>query len=279
MKRLMDKEKWDSVYKKAQARSKGRDPKIKCTGEELRGYFCPYSDYFLWNVIYKKYLSKTEVAKILEIGSAPGYYLVRLHNMYGFIPYGVEYSEPGVVQNKKVFSSHNIDPNNVIHADFFDDKFQQKFKGYFDIVVSRGFIEHFVDVQDVIGKHLNILSEGGYLIVSIPNFNRRSLYGRCASLFQKEQLRMHNLDIMSREAYTELFDRKDLSTLFCGYYGTLRLSLISSSKAFLIRLSLYACRIFDPILRLILRDKGFETRTFSPYLLYIGLKTKRQDTS
>lgn len=283
MKRLTDKKKWDILYKKTQDSSKWCVPKTNFISKGLRKYFCPYSDYLLWNVIFKKHLPKTEGAKVLEVGSAPGDFLVRLHKTYGFIPYGVEYSESGVVQNKKMFNWHNIEPDNVLYADFFDDKYQQKFKGYFDIVVSRGFIEHFTDVEEVIEKHLNVLAEGGCLIVSIPNLNRRSLYGACASLFHKERLEVHNLDIMSKESFFKLFNRKDLSTLFCDYYGTLRLNLISPGNIFLIRLVLYACRkvqlLLNPILYLLFRDKGAESRVFSPLLLYVGLKKNRETIS
>ena len=160
-------------------------------------------------------MPKNEGAKALVVGSAPGDFLVRLCNTFRFTPYGVEYSEPGVIQNRKIFDLHGIEPNNVICADFFDETFHQKYKGYFDIVISRGFIEHFTDVEDVINKHLNILAQGGCLIVSIPNLNRRSFYGAWSSLFDKERLQIHNLDIMSKDAFTELFDRSDLSALFC----------------------------------------------------------------
>jgi SAM-dependent methyltransferase len=167
----------------------------------------------------------------------------------------------------------------VIYTDFFDDKFHEKFRGYFDIVISRGFVEHFTDVRDVIEKHLNVLAEDGCLIVSIPNFNLRSLYGACASLFNRDLLETHNLDIMTKDAFAELFDRKDLCDLFCDYYGTLHLGLLSVGNVPFVR---FGIRVFiklqillNPVLRLILRDKGCENRIFSPFLLYIGLKAAR----
>jgi SAM-dependent methyltransferase len=278
LKRLTGKEQWDIWYENLQ----GRAAKTKFRSEGLGKYFCHYSDYLLWDVILKKYMPKTKGSKVLEVGSAPGDFLVRLHEIYGFIPYGVEYSEYGVTQNRNIFDSHNINPDNVIHADFFDEKFQQKFRGYFDIVVSRGFIEHFTDVEDVIEKHLHVLAEGGCVIVSIPNLNRRSIYGVCSSLINKKRLQRHNLDIMSREAFAKLFNRKDLSALYCDYYGTLRLSLLGGSTKFFVRLALFACNklqtALNPLFRLFLRDKGFESSYFSPSLLYIGLKGGKKDT-
>ena len=42
----------------------------------------------------------------------------------GCVPFGVDYSEPGIEANRQVFSAHRLDPNNVICADFFAEAFQ-----------------------------------------------------------------------------------------------------------------------------------------------------------
>jgi SAM-dependent methyltransferase len=283
MKRLTDKHRWDLYYEGMQTHARGRARKVKFVGEGFRKYFCPYSDYFLWNVILKRYLPKTKGAKVLEVGSAPGDFLVGLHQIYGFTPYGVEYSEPGVAQNREVFRAHKIDPDNVIHADFFDDKFQQEFRGYFDIVISRGFIEHFTDVEDVVDKHVSLLAKGGCLFVSIPNLDEHSIYGMLASHFHQERLDSHNLNIMRKDAFAELFNRSYLSALFCDYYGTVRLSLMSGgNRNLLVRLAVSVCyrleRLLNPVFRIIFRDKGLDGRVFSPFLLYIGLKTAQEET-
>ena len=116
-----------------------------------------YDEHLLWNVIYERFLPKADGSKALEVGSAPGNHLVQLNAKFGLSPYGVEYSEPGVELNRQVFSAHHLDPDNVIHADFFAPSFQGG-QDYFDVVISRGFIEHFADVGDVIEKHVNLLT-------------------------------------------------------------------------------------------------------------------------
>jgi 2-polyprenyl-3-methyl-5-hydroxy-6-metoxy-1,4-benzoquinol methylase len=270
VKRLTQRERWDRFY----AEKQPCNPKSKFNNRPRR-YSRQYSDH-LWDVVFEKYVPTAEGAKVLEIGSAPGDFLVRLHERYGFIPYGVEYSEPGVALNRRLFSLYNIDPHNVIHADFFKEEFHQQFKGYFDIVISRGFIEHFVNVEDVIEKHLNVITEGGHLIVSIPNLNPRSFYGMVSSCFHKKRLEEHNLKIMSAEAFARVFNGKNLVCLHCDYLGTLRLNMLSFGDSFLGRAILSGfCRlqrILNPILRFLFRDKGMESKLFSPMLLYIGVK-------
>jgi 2-polyprenyl-3-methyl-5-hydroxy-6-metoxy-1,4-benzoquinol methylase len=242
-------------------------------GKEALNYFRSYENYLLWDVIYKQYMPKTEGAKVLEVGSAPGEFLVQLNKTFGFVPYGVEYSEIGVELNKEEFANNNIDPNNVIHADFFSNEFHSRYKGYFDIVISRGFIEHFTDVENLIDKHLNLLKKGGHLIVSIPNL--RGINYFLSWFFNKEVIAIHNLDIMEKDRFSKLFQKENLSPLFCDYYGTFDLTLFNTKEHSPMRHLLAISRKLQLGLnvgfRLFLKDRGAENRMISPHLIYIGV--------
>jgi len=238
-----------------------------------------YHDYILWEVIYKRFMPETKGAKILEIGSAPGVHLVRLSEKYRFVPYGIERSKWGVELNRKVFSSHNINPDNVIHGDVFSGEVQKNYRGYFDIVISRGFVEDFPDVNaaSIVKQHINLLSEGGYLFVMIPNF--RGIYYIWARLFDKELLANVNIDIMRKEKFSKLFSEKYLSTLFCDYYGTFNCgddrftpSMHFSAMSLVLTFCTFVQRIANVIFRVVLKDKGMESGLFSPYLMFVGVK-------
>lgn len=246
----------------------------KLLGKKILEYMQSYSDYLLWNVIYKKYMPKTKWAKVLEVGSAPGNHLVRLSQTFGFVPYGIEYLDSGAELNRKIFVLHNINPDNVIHEDFLSEEFHKHYKGYFDIVISRGFIEHFTDVGDVIEKHINLLTKGGYLIVSIPNLRRINYI--LSRIFHRETISMHNLNIMEKEKFSELFDNQRLLPLFSDYYGTFNFGLFNTKKDSPMRIVLNFCNNLQLILNMVFRnlfkDKGAENRLYSPYLIYIGIK-------
>ncbi len=246
----------------------------KLVRQRIFEYTRRYSDYLLWEVIYPRYMPKTPGATVLEIGSAPGSYLVRLSQRFGFVPYGVEYSESGVERNREKFLAHNISPDNVLHADFLSEAFHDQYRGRFDIVVSRGFIEHFSNVEDIIDKHLNVLAPGGHLFVHIPNF--RNLNYLLMRTFHHELLAIHNLDIMPREAFSALFDPSRLERLFCDYYGTFDFGLFDTAPgSFLRPLLLVGKGLQLPLnvaLRLLFGDCGRETAACSPYLLYVGIK-------
>ena len=279
-KKITEKTYWNSMYVSKpiehQECSKGKlkTSLKKLLGRKILEYKRNYADYLLWDVIYKKHMPKTKGAKILEVGSAPGNYLVRLKHAFGFVPYGVEYSESGVELNRNIFSLDNIDPGNVIHADFLSDEFHKKYRGYFDIVISRGFIEHFTDVGNIIEKHISLLTSGGHLIVSIPNI--RGINYILTWLFHRKGISMHNMDIMQKKEFTKLFNKNSLLTLFCDYYGTFNFGQFRTERNSPMRFALNFCKklqlMLNVIFRLVFKNKRMENRLFSPYLLFIGVK-------
>ncbi|MBA2525103.1 MAG: hypothetical protein H0V18_04855 [Pyrinomonadaceae bacterium] len=124
---------------------------------------------------------------------------------------------------------------------------------------------------------MNLLSEGGYLIVSIPNF--RGVNYALTSIFNKELIPLHNLDIMRKAEFLKLFDRADLLRLFCDYYGTFSFYLFYTKKdspmRFALRLSYKLQPLLNLIFRLVLRKTGAEGELVSPYLLFIGRKMSK----
>ena len=278
MGRLTEKEYWNSIYKPRVLERQGHPlvGNLKSLVTRLFGERClrNYADYLLWDVIFGKYMPKTKGAKVLEIGSAPGNNLVRLSQTFGFVPYGVEYTDSGVELNRRTFDLHNIDTENVIHADFFSDEFHKQYKGCFDIVFSVGFIEHFTDIEGTIEKHINLLTKGGYLIVIIPNL--RGANHILGWIFHKEVISMINTDIMRKENFSEIFDNERLSMLFCDYCGTFNFGLFNTKRKSPLRFVLTFCAILQRVLNVVFyilfRNKGAESRLFSPYLIFIGVK-------
>jgi SAM-dependent methyltransferase len=245
----------------------------KLLGKTLLAYTASYSDHLLWNTIYAKHMPRSDGASLLEIGSAPGEYLIRLSQTYGFVPYGMDTSRNGIRLNKALFESYGISPEHAIHADLVTGDFHEKYKSCFDIVISRGFIEHFTDLEEIIDRHVSVLKEGGRLIVSIPNFRGINYY--LLWLFHRELIPLHNLNIMNKDAFARLFKRRELVPIYCDYYGTVSLQLVDVKGSRFPRL-LHLAHMFQVVLnvacRLLLRDRGAECRWLSPYLLYIGRK-------
>lgn len=279
---INEREDWNSTSRSKEMEQGLSSPKSRIKsaikailGKRVLEYVRSYEDYLLCEVIYKKYMPETRGLKLLEVGSAPGEHLVRLSKQYGFVPYGIEYSESGNELNREIFASNNIDPDNVIYADFFSDELHERYRGAFDIVISRGFIEHFTDVRSVIEKHTNLLAEGGHLIISIPNLN--GVNYALGRFFHKELIPLHNLSIMCKQEFSELFDDQGLSALFCDYYGTFNFGLFNSKRGTFQSFALSCCMklqlILNIALRLVFKERGAESMFFSPSLMFIGKKT------
>ena len=246
----------------------------KLLGSTVLERMSAYDDYLLWNVILPKALPNISGAKFVEIGSAPGEYSVEFSKKLGCIPYGVEYSAGGVELNKSVFKQNGFNPDNVIHADFFSDEFAAEYHEKFDGVMSKGFIEHFEDVRSVIDRHMHVLKPGGYLVVTIPNLSGFNYL--LGGLLDEGAIPRHNVKIMRKAVYRDLFDRNDLQTLFCDYYGTFSFYLFTAGESSVKKQLLKVSHRVQPGLNLAFRtifgDKGAETGLFSPFLLYIGRK-------
>ncbi|MBS1811373.1 MAG: class I SAM-dependent methyltransferase [Acidobacteria bacterium] len=282
MERLTKKDYWNTVYLgtapfQAKARATGQ------SGRSLKGwlkrtlgeYWRDYSDYLEWDVLYPTYLPNVSGLKIIEIGSAPGTNLVRHHKTFGYEPYGVEYAEAGANLNREEFSQHGLNPNNVIRADAFSEEFLTRYEGYFDLVLSRGFIEHFTEMDKVMNAHLRLLKPGGTLIVTIPKLTGApNLLFR---LFNPEVIPMHNLKIMNRRSFASLFRRKELKQQYCNDYGTFKVSVcgatqLSGVKATVMNALMNVQLLLNMFFRAAFGKQGAESHWFSPYLIYIGTK-------
>jgi 2-polyprenyl-3-methyl-5-hydroxy-6-metoxy-1,4-benzoquinol methylase len=150
---------------------------------------------------------------LIEVGAAPGRELVRLAKSNGFVPYGIEYSSEGIEAARSVFRSAGYDPQNLVEFDFFEDEALLSYSGKFDAVLSRGFVEHFEDVQEVIRRHLLLLKPGGVAFITVPNYG---LYGQTWPEHIRE---IHNLNVLSSEGLRAAADVESGEILECGYFG------------------------------------------------------------
>jgi hypothetical protein len=74
-------------------------------------------------------------------------------------------------------------------------------------------------------KHVEMAKTGGMILVTVPNFSGASLTRLAYRLVGKEQyLRTtHNLGIMRRKRFEEVFVQDRLECLFCDFHGSVTL--------------------------------------------------------
>ncbi|MEO0235024.1 MAG: class I SAM-dependent methyltransferase [candidate division WOR-3 bacterium] len=266
MKNLLSKQFWDEKYNK----DKIDDQIYISKFSKFSRLLSPYINEIVLKIIYEN-LKGEQIKKIVEIGSAPGYFICELAKELKSIPFGIEISSTGYEMNKKVFQMKGYDERNVIFADFFSQMID-RYENFFDLVVSRGFIEHFDDPEQVLKRHLKILNKDGYLVVTVPNktgFNKM-----VASFFNEKSLEGHNLETMKLSFFKNFAKKNHLKICFLGYAGIFDLYQFNPSKK--------KRKIFDllmkiqKILYIFYRLKpyslNFDSKFFSPLVVFITRK-------
>jgi len=283
---LTDRSHWDHVHRRAPSDppadlSRGQGFRLlRCLlGDRVDDYAASYSEYILWNHLYRRYIPEWKGRSVFEVGCAPGHHLVRMHRELGAEPYGVDYSPEGVELCRRVFREHGLDPARVLQADFFSDEFLAAHAGKYDLVFSHGFIEHFEDVRGVIQRHARLVRPGGHLIVAIPNI--RGVNYLLTALFHRRLLKVHNLEIMNLRAFRRLFDQRGLTPLYGNYYGTFNFGIFYTPEGSRLQPWLaMAERIqlrLNILLRALVGARGVDGRYWSPYLIYIGQRSPSEE--
>ena len=250
---------WDKYYMQEEIISV--KPKV--------GFFASY-DIFLCDSILEKYLpfnkGKKENIKICEIGSGDARLLKKISDNFNYQPFGIEYASEPIPQAK----ARGVQ---VIKSDLFDEAMLTQYEEHFDVIYSYGFIEHILPPEKAIEAHLRLLKKGGYLVLQIPRFKKFNWLK--ARIFRPEILPLHNLEIMEAEVLSSLVDKNQVQELFCRNYGTLKLRIPMSHKNirhYILKAVCWLEYILNPLFRLAFKDKGFETRMFSPAVIFIGKK-------
>lgn len=284
MSRLTDKDYWEGVYQAAPAAAAEPVPTPerkrllkRLFGPRLMDMLSAYDDYLLWQAVLPRFLPRgASGLSVVEIGSAPGDFLVRFARTFGAEVYGVEYTSHGAERNRQVFAAAGYSTDQIIEADFFADAFLATNAGRFDIVVSRGFIEHFVDARAVVERHVALLKDGGLLLILIPNL--RGIYGTWTRRFNPDQLPLHNLELMKAENFRAACALPGLDVLQCGHFGTFSFWMFTApAQAQLtnrfIRLLQLLQRGLNLLLRGVFGRRGGESAWFSPNLIFVARKS------
>ena len=156
-------------------------PKISQVAENYVGNYIPYrkNNFFVralrsllqWRErsMLKKYASSAE--SILEVGSANGEFLASFGGG-GKKLFGVEMDMGAADVARRDFGL-------FVFTGMFE-KFNPVENETFNLIIMRYVLEHFISPREALQKAHTLLSSGGFLYVSIPNYNsiERRLFGR-----------------------------------------------------------------------------------------------------
>lgn len=163
--------------------------------------------------IFDKYLPINKNFHALEVGGAPGQYLMYLVKNFNYHAHSLDYSKIGNEQTQRNFSNAQI-PVEVYERDLFSDN---KDLPKFDIVFSLGLIEHFENPELAVSKHIELLKSGGILLLGVPNLT--GIYHPFLKILAPSHDKNHNLKTMDIANWKNFETKLQLTPIFKGYVG------------------------------------------------------------
>jgi cyclopropane fatty-acyl-phospholipid synthase-like methyltransferase len=177
----------------------------------------------MWDALLRRLLRGSNAeTKILDVGCAPGRWIIYFEKNLGLHAYGIDYSTEGIESTKRRLARQGARAE-VYAGDFMNYDFPLKF----DVIVSFGVIEHYRDSARFLTRCSRCLVEGGLCICGIPNM---------ASSFYGSMQRAIDHDVWSRHVPYVL---NDLKRSFTGsgfshvegtYFGGFKIGVINFSK-------------------------------------------------
>lgn len=183
--------------------------------------FVPKSLYFDKYIIENFVKNKS----IIEIGGYPGLILAFIKLKYNSNVHLLDYYvDQDLINN--IESCNGLPKNSIqlINTDFFKYKTEQKF----DFVFSNGFIEHFADTDDVIKRHIDLMSNKSQLLILLPNL--RGLNGLIHKWFDPEIYNIHNIQSMDLVFLKNIMNQYNLSNVKVEYINKPMVWISSNKK-------------------------------------------------
>jgi 2-polyprenyl-3-methyl-5-hydroxy-6-metoxy-1,4-benzoquinol methylase len=170
----------------------------------------------------------TKGMSILEIGCARSQWLPYFAKEFGFKVCGLDYSERGCQQAKRILAQEGVE-GDVVCSDLFSPP--PSMLASFDVVVSLGVVEHFENTTGCLKALSEFLKPGGLVITSIPNM--AGLMGAIQKVVNRPVFDIHvPLDVRALAANHE----PNFRLLSCRYFLVMNWNVINienwNKKAF-----------------------------------------------
>jgi len=183
----------------------------------------------------------------LEIGCAPGKWMVFLAERIGYEVHGLEYLASAAETTRKNLAQCGV-YGVVRSADFLSYESDERF----DLVMSLGFIEHFENYEDIFLKHLKLVREGGVLVLGLPRFRGVNylIQAMIDPYMECPYLSSHFLPVMELNPFMKLADKHSLQKVFVGYVGGFERALFPTNEVtngamkLFVRMAIKLCAMF-----------------------------------
>jgi len=253
MKKLTEKEYWDKYWKN------GILPRYR----NMNTISMKLVDKLL-----KKKIKTGKGKTLLEIGCAPGSWLIYFKKTFGFDVYGMDYIQSGIDYTKRNLKYAGVKASGLYTQDIFNNKMRRKF----DVVFSWGLLEHFTDQELIVKKHYELVKKGGLLIIFVPNF-QQGINRIIQGLVNKKILDAHYK--ITRQDMKRIYEEiglKDVEAEYIGYFDPAIFNpgtVLGVDKHKFFKVHNIAMKNSTRILK---RLPYFESKMFSSFVYGIGRK-------
>ena len=168
--------------------------------------------------IFSKELNKHETKgkTLLEVGCGNSSWLPYFAKNFGMNVSGIDYSEKGCEQSRKIFERDKVN-GTIYFGDFFNPP--AEVPRDFDFVYSGGVVEHFEDTVAAIKAFSLFLKKDGIMITTLPNMT--GLGGWIQKAFNKPVFDTHVP--LTKEKIIEAHEEAGLQNLKSQYYASISL--------------------------------------------------------
>lgn len=163
------------------------------------------------NALYSNTLTPSPNQKLLELGCGNSVFLSYFHKEFGYDVYGLDYSELGCKQTRRILERDNV-KGTIVQGDIFNPP--TELIGQFDVVCSFGVLEHFEDSTATIKAFSKFLKPGGTLITTVPYL--KGATGLLQKMMNKPVYDIHVL--MNREDLKAFINNAGLNLKYCEYH-------------------------------------------------------------
>jgi 2-polyprenyl-3-methyl-5-hydroxy-6-metoxy-1,4-benzoquinol methylase len=264
-----NKEYWDQSWSDSNIRSLVQPDQLS-----LRNY-----PRLCWHQWFSEIFANLEAnnLKILEIGCARSIWLPYFAKEFGFDIYGLDYSEIGCKQEEQLLNKAGV-KGKIVCADLFNPPAEMIES--FDIVVSFGVAEHFINTTDCIKAFSKFLKQGGMMITIIPNMI--GAVGWFQKVLNPPIFDIHVL--LDVNQLSEAHKKADLEVSHCNYFMSTHFAVCnlnginSNSLEWLIKKGICLFLVFVSVSVWFVESKIKifklkENRLTSPYINCIAIKS------
>lgn len=149
----------------------------------------------------------------LELGCFPGRYLAVLGEL-GYELNGIDLTPRVEIDLPKWIKKCAYRMGKIVLADMWTHDFKRQF----DVVASFGLIEHFETWPELLRRHAQLVKQGGWLVVMVPNF-RGAIQQFLHGWLDRDNLARHNLQAMDPQAWAKVVQPLGFNPVFCGCFG------------------------------------------------------------